>query len=128
MRVALYARVAAQCQASKGLLASQLEELRSHAKERRYVIAEDYLCCDDGWSGLSWSRPQLDRLRSGARAGVFDAVLVRSADRLSRNRDQLFLILEEFGRWGTAVLFLEQPLPDGPQAESVVPGVSVIHE
>ena len=128
MRVALYARVAAQCQASKGLLASQVEELRIHAKERRYAIAEDYLCCDDGWSGMLWSRPQLDRLRSAAQAGVFDAVWVRSPDRLSRNRDQLFLMLEEFARWGTAVLFLEQPLADGPQAESVVPGVSVIHE
>ena len=77
---------------------------------------------------MLWSRPQLDRLRSAAQAGVFDAVWVRSPDRLSRNRDQLFLMLEEFARWGTAVLFLEQPLADGPQAESVVPGVLVIHE
>lgn len=128
MRVALYARVATQCQASKGLLASQVEELRIHAKERGYAIAEDYLCYDDGCSGMSWSRPQLDRLRSGAQAGVFDAVLVRSPDRLSRNGDALFLLLAEFTRWGTPVLFLEQPLADSPQPQSLVARVSVIHE
>jgi len=128
MKVALYARVAAQCQEKKGPMASQIEALRTHAREQRYEIAEDYLCCDNGVSGTLLARPQFDRLRRGARAGVFDAVLVRSPDRLSRNCAHLFVILEEFERLGTPVLFLEQPLLDDPNAVFLVRGASVIHE
>ena len=104
MKVALYARVAAQCQEKNGPIASQINALRTHAKEQRYEIAEDYLCCDDGYSGMLLARPQLDRLRSGARAGAFDAILVRSCDRLSRNCAHLFDILDEFERLRTPVL------------------------
>ncbi len=116
MKVALYARIATQCPEKKGPLASQIEALRSRAREQRYEIAEDYLCCDNGCSGTLLARPQLDRLRRGAQAGAFDAVLIRSPDRLSRNGDHLITIIEEFERWGTPVLFLQQPLPEAIRA------------
>ena len=121
MKVALYVRVAVQCQEKKEPIASQIEALRSHAKERRYEIAADYICSDDGYGGMLLARPQLDRLRSGAQAGAFDAILVRSCDRLSRNCAHLFEILDEFERLGTPVLFLEQPLLDAPHAALHVP-------
>jgi hypothetical protein len=83
-----------------GTIASQLEALRSQAKEHEYEIMEEYVRCDDGYSGALLARPELDRLRDGAQAGAFDAILVLSPDRLSRKYAYLILILEEFERFG----------------------------
>ena len=110
MRVALYARVSSKVQEKKGTIASQIEALRNYATEHQFEIDENYTCMDDGYSGALLARPEFDRLRDGAQAGAFDAVLVLSPDRLSRKYAYLILILEEFERFGTPVIFLEQPL------------------
>ncbi len=120
MKVALYARVSTQRQEKQGTIASQLEALRSHAIEHKYEVAENYVCSDNGYSGTLLARPELDRLRDGAQAGAFDAVLVLSPDRLSRKYAYLILILEEFERFGTPVIFLEQPPGDDPHSALLV--------
>ena len=120
MKVALYARVSSQRQEKRGTIASQLEALRNHAKEHEYEIMEEYVCCDDGYSGTLLARPELDRLRDGAQAGAFDAILVLAPDRLSRKYAYLILILEEFERFGTPVIFLEQPPGDDPHSALLV--------
>jgi site-specific DNA recombinase len=120
MKVALYARVSSRRQERQGTIASQLDALRSYAKEHKYKVADDYVCCDDGYSGTLLARPQLDRLRDGAQASAFDAILVLSPDRLSRKYAYLILILEEFERFGTPVIFLEQPPGDDPHSALLV--------
>src|SRR3990172_12534269 len=120
MKVALYARVSSQRQEKRGTIASQLEALRKHAEEHEYEIMEDYVCCDDGYSGVLLARPELDRLRDGAQAGAFDAILVLAPDGLSRQYAYLILILEEFERFGTPVIFLEQPPADDPHSALLV--------
>jgi len=120
MKVALYARVSTQRQEKRGTIASQIEALRSHAKEHKYEVAGDYVCSDDGYSGTLLARPELDRLRDGAQAGAFDAILVLAPDRLSRKYAYLILILEEFERFGTPVIFLEQPPGDDPHSALLV--------
>ena len=52
----------------------------------------------------------LNRLRDGVRANAFDAVLILSPDRLSRKSADLIHLLEEFERFATPVVFVEQPL------------------
>jgi site-specific DNA recombinase len=120
MKGALYARVSTQRQEKRGTIASQVDALRSYAKEHEHEIMDEYVCCDDGYSGAILARPELDRLRDGAQAGAFDAILVLSPDRLSRKYAYLILILEEFERFGTAVIFLEQPLGDDPHSALLV--------
>ena len=120
MKVALYARVSTQRQEKAGTIASQIEALRNHAAQENYEIAEDYICLDDGYSGTLLARPELDRLRDGAQAGAFDAVLVLAADRLSRKYAYLILIMEEFERFGAPVIFLEQPPSDDPHTSLLV--------
>jgi site-specific DNA recombinase len=120
MRVALYARVSSKVQEKKGTIASQIEALRNHATAHDFEIDENYVCTDEGYSGALLARPELDRLRDGAQAGAFDAVLVLSPDRLSRKYAYLILILEEFERFGTPVVFLEQPPPEDPQSALLV--------
>ena len=120
MKVALYARVSSQRQEKRGTIASQVEALRHYAREHHYSIAENYVCKDEGYSGAVLARPELDRLRDGAQAGAFDAILVLSPDRLSRKYAYLILILEEFERFTTPVIFLEQPPSDDPHSALLV--------
>ncbi len=120
MRVALYARVSTKRQEKQGTISSQIEALRSYAKENNHEVDEDYVCCDNGYSGALLARPALDRLRDAAQAGAIDTVLVHSPDRLSRKYAYLILILEEFERFGTPVHFLEQPPSDDPHTALLV--------
>lgn len=120
MKVALYARVSSQVQEKRGTIASQVEALRTHARVQGYTVVEEFVCLDDGVSGAILNRPGLDRLRDAAEAGQFDAVLVLSPDRLSRKYAYLILVLEEFERLGTKVLFLEQPPADDPHTALLI--------
>jgi site-specific DNA recombinase len=120
MKVALYARVSTQRQEKQGTIASQVAALRRYAQEHHHIVAEEYVCKDDGYSGSLLARPELDRLRDGAEAGAFDAVLVLSPDRLSRKYAYLILILEEFECFGTEVVFLEQSPGDDPHSTLLV--------
>ena len=120
MKVALYARVSSSRQRERGTVASQIEALRSRAHQEHYDVEEEYVCVDDGVSGATLDRPELDRLRDGAQAGRFDAVLVHSPDRLSRKYAYLILVLEEFERLGVDVIFLEQPPAEDPHSALLV--------
>lgn len=120
MKVALYARVSTQRQEKQGTISSQIAALRRYAQEHHYTVAEEYVCKDEGYSGALLARPELDRLRDGAEAGTFDAVLVLSPDRLARKYAYLILIVEEFERFGTQVIFLEQSPGDDPHSALLV--------
>jgi len=120
MKVALYARVSTRRQEKQGTISSQVAALRRYAQENHYTVAEEYVCQDEGYSGALLARPELDRLRDGAEAGAFDAVLVLSPDRLSRKYAYLILIVEEFERFGTQVIFLEQSPGDDPHSALLV--------
>jgi site-specific DNA recombinase len=116
MRVALYTRVSSKTQEKAGTIASQIAALRSHASKAGDTVCEEFVCRDEGVSGATLDRRGLDRLRDGAEAGLFDAVLVLSPDRLSRKYAYLILIVEEFERLGVPIVFLEQPPAEDPQS------------
>ncbi len=84
MRVALYARVSSGRQEQEKTIASQLDALKAYAATHGHEIVAEGEFLDDGFSGARLDRPALDRLRDSARAGIFEAVLVLSPDRLSR--------------------------------------------
>jgi site-specific DNA recombinase len=118
VRVALYARVS-DPKEKRGTIESQIEALQAYVKAKGYEVAEAYVC-RDRYTGTELARPELDRLRDGAQAGAFDAVLVYDPDRLSRKYAYQILILEEFERLGIPMIFLEQPPPDDPKAVLLV--------
>ena len=57
MKVALYARVSTKRQEKQGTIASQIEALRTYAIRNHYEVDEDYVCCDNGYSGALLARP-----------------------------------------------------------------------
>lgn len=84
MRVAPHARVSTERQERQGTIASQLDALHRFAQEQHHEVVSASVCVDDGYSGSRLDRPGLDRLRNGAEAGAFEAVLVLCPDRLAR--------------------------------------------
>lgn len=53
-------------------------------------------CFQEFASGAKSSRPQLDRMMQGVRAGLYDRVIVWRLDRLGRSLQHLLQLLEEF--------------------------------
>ena len=127
MRIALYARVSTDIQEARGSIGSQLEVLRVRAEGDQHEVVAEYL--DDGYSGARLDRPALDRLRDGAEAGLFEAVLCLTPDRLARVYAYQVLILDELQRHGVRVLFTDAPtLDDDPQARLLTQVQGVIAE
>ncbi|UCD08355.1 MAG: recombinase family protein [Dehalococcoidales bacterium] len=80
-RVALYERVSTGEQ--KNSIQDQIEQLEALAIAYEWEIAGHYT--DEGISGGTDSRPELQRLMIDAHAGEFDLVVVTKLDRFMRN-------------------------------------------
>src|SRR5215218_408622 len=114
MRVAIYARVSTTRQAQAQTIEQQLDRLRTAVAEHGWTLDEQHVYRDDGYSGAGLSRPGLDRLRDQAALAELDLVLVTAPDRLARNYVHQVLLLDEFGRHGCQVEFLDRPMSQDP--------------
>jgi site-specific DNA recombinase len=114
MRVALYARVSTQRQAQADGVTQQLERLRAHARAQGWVVADEDVFRDDGYSGANLRRPGLERLRDRAALRLLDRVLITAPDRLARHYVHQVLLLEEIAATGCQVEFLDRPMSGDP--------------
>lgn len=105
-RVALYARVSSQKQASGTTIRSQVAALRERIATDGFHLDEECQFLDDGFSGGTLVRPALERLRDLAWSGGLDRLYVHSPDRLARNYAHQMVLLEEFARQGVTIVFL----------------------
>ncbi len=120
-KAAIYARVSTAGQEEQKTIESQLSELRSFAQNNNFEIVEEYI--DDGWSGGSLARPELDRLRDEARSGCsFEVVLILHPDRLSRKFLHQGMVLEELKKKFIDVKFLNRPDATGSVGDNLMLG------
>ncbi len=84
MRVAAYVRVSTTDQAHGFSLEAQEEQIKKWCKERGYEIVKVYR---DSSSGKLLEREALLQMLDDAEKGLFDAVVVTEADRISRDLD-----------------------------------------
>src|SRR5437868_1066420 len=105
-RAAVYARVST----SKGAQdpEMQLREIREYASRRGFEIIDEYV--DLGISGLSESRPAINRLMADAGRRKFDAVLVWKLDRFGRSLKHLVNALAELDALGISFISLRDTL------------------
>jgi DNA invertase Pin-like site-specific DNA recombinase len=80
----------------------QLRDLRQLAGQRGFEIVGEY--CDEGVSGSSDSRPQLDRMLADAQRGKFQTILIWRLDRLGRSLQNLVRLFENFRSWNVALI------------------------
>jgi site-specific DNA recombinase len=115
IQAALYARVSSEQQAEAHTIASQVAALRERVTTDELVVPASMEFLDDGYSGATLVRPALERLRDAAAAGVLDRLYVHSPDRLARKYAYQVLLVEEFGRCGVEVVFLNRELGRSPE-------------
>jgi len=112
---ATYARVSSDKQKEDQTIASQTAALKAFAKAEGYVVPDEWVFEDEGYSGKVLTRPGLERIRDLAAEGEIEAVLVYSPDRLSRNYAYQTLLIEELARRGVEVVFIKSPKGDTPE-------------
>lgn len=96
-KVAIYIRWSTDDQADGTTLEVQLEGCKHYLLSQGWMVNEDLVFVDDGYSGGNMDRPALARLRSFVRSGKVDCVVVFKLDRLSRSViDMVNLVLEEW--------------------------------
>jgi site-specific DNA recombinase len=115
IQTALYARVSSEQQAEAHTIASQVAALRERVTTDGLVVPASLEFLDDGYSGATLARPALERLRDAAAAGGLDRLYVHSPDRLARKYAYQVLLVEELGRYGVEVVFLNRELGRSPE-------------
>ena len=127
-QAALYARVSTERQAEAQTVASQVAALRERAAADDLSVDPTQEFVDDGYSGTTLVRPALERVRDLVALGGVDILYVHSPDRLARKYAHQVLLLDEFSRAGTAVVFLNRALQQTPEDELLLQVQGVIAE
>jgi site-specific DNA recombinase len=109
-RVALYARVSTEQQARDHTILSQVASLQERIAADGWQLEPDDAYVDEGYSGSFLVRPALERLRDVVASGMIGRVYVLAPDRLARRYAHQVLLIEEFRRAGTDVVFLNHPI------------------
>jgi len=121
IRAASYSRVSSQRQADEHTIDSQLCDIRARATRDKIKIDPTFEYIDDGYSGTELYRPALERLRDHVAVAMIDRLYVHSPDRLARNFAHQAIVLEEMGKCGCQVLFLNHDgLPDSPETKMLI--------
>src|SRR5215204_2267847 len=112
---AIYTRVSSDQQKENKTIGSQVDELLSFAEQQGYIVPDEYVCKDEGYSGAVLVRPGLEKGRDLSAEGQIHAILIYSPDRLSRNYAYQVVLMDEFASYGTDVLFINSPKADTPE-------------
>jgi site-specific DNA recombinase len=109
IRAATYARVSTQEQATENTsLASQEGQLIAYCKMAGWTIINTYV--DPGFSGKNGDRPGLKQLRSDARIGLFDKIVVCKLDRMARNLRLLMDIESELNEYHVSLTSIKESI------------------
>jgi site-specific DNA recombinase len=125
---AIYARVSSARQKEQETIGSQTAALRAHAEQLGLEVPSQWVFCDDGHSGATLVRPALEKLRDLVAQVPVDVVLVYSPDRLARKYAYQALLIEEFAKAGSSVVFVKGPSSDSPEDALLVQFQGMIAE
>src|ERR687886_1679418 len=86
MRVACYARVSTDRQQQAQTIEQQVSLLRAYVGSHPdWVLREEHIFRDDGYTGARLQRPGLDALRDHVARAELDVVVITAPDRLARH-------------------------------------------
>ena len=89
-----YVRVSTDEQSAEGQsLDSQAAKIKAYAKSQGWDLIEIYR--EEGYSGKTIDRPELNRLIMASRKAQIDVLLVYRVDRLTRRQKDLWTLLED---------------------------------
>ncbi len=125
---AIYARVSSERQKEEQTIKSQTAALLDYAQCEGYIVPQEWIFEDEGYSGANLVRPGLERIRDLAAEGQLETILVHSPDRLSRKYAYQVLLLEEFSRHGVEVIFLKSVRGNTPEEQLLLQFQGMIAE
>ena len=103
MKVALYARYSSENQKDSSI-DQQVRLLRDRAAIEGWEIVASYE--DKAFTGSNMMRPGLQQMLAAAQAGMFEAVLTESIDRLSRDQEDIAYMHKRFRHRGQRMITL----------------------
>ena len=127
-RAAIYARVSSDQQVQAGTIASQIEALEERLAKEDLKLEAESCYIDDGYTGATFIRPALERLRDAAAAGAIDRIYVHSPDRLARKYAYQVLLVDELEQCGVEVVFLNRQLGQSPEDDLLLQVQGMIAE
>src|SRR5918912_120611 len=120
MRVACYARVSTDRQQQAQTIEQQVSLLRAYVGSHpEWVLREEHIFRDAGYSGARLQRPGLDALRDQVARAECDVVVITAPDRLARHFVHQMVVLEEWERAGVQVVFIDRPPSHDPHEQLV---------
>src|SRR5665213_1656758 len=125
---AIYTRVSSDQQKENKTIGSQVDELSIFAEQQGYVVPDEYVFKDEGYSGAILVRPGLERIRDLSAEGQIQAVLIYSPDRLSRKYAYQVLLIEELARQGVEAVFIKSPQSETPEGQLLLQFQGMISE
>ena len=129
IRPALYARVSSQKQADEKTIESQCHAIRDRIARDGFVLQEQNVFCDNGYSGAELLRPALEQLRDRVHSSLINRIYVLSQDRLSRKASHHAILQEEFLKAHCDVVYLNnEGIPNTPESVLLLQMQSAIAE
>lgn len=109
IRVAIYARVASNKDSSIRIIDAQAESVAKYVQKHPDLELVD-IYSDNGYSGRTTDRPELQRMMQDCRDGKIDLVVTASVTRISRNMDALLEFDRELSRLGIHTYYINQDM------------------
>lgn len=108
-KVGIYVRVSTEEQVSSGIsLSAQKQKLEEYCKFNEWEIIECYI--EEGLSGSTLKRPQLQRLIDDCKNDRLDVLLVYKLDRLSRSLRDIILTIDELKEYNVDFVSLTEQI------------------
>lgn len=110
MRALIYSRVSTDAQERDGTsLETQERACAQHARLMGWQVVE---CIRDTASGYTLDRPGIERVRKLVQEGQVDTIMAYAVDRLSRNQNQIGVLVDEAQSWGARLEFVTEKFED----------------
>lgn len=122
MKAVIYARYSSHNQREESI-EGQVRECKEFAARNNIVIINEYI--DRAISGKTDHRPSFQRLINDSEKRKFDAVIMYTLDRFTRNRYDSAIYKAKLKKNGVKIYYAKQPMPDTPEGiilESVLEG------
>jgi len=128
LRIAAYARVSTQMQEKDETVSSQLRAIEDYVGNHGGSLRSEDTYIDEGFSGSTLIRPQLDKLRDRVAEGSYEKVLIFDPDRIARSYVYQMLLLEEFEQNACQLVFIRRPIGKTPDEQLLLQMQGVIAE
>lgn len=126
--IAIYARVSTAGQEDEETIDNQISALKARIKEDGHQLHQQFIYKDDGWTGTLLERPDLDRLRSDAKAKLFNVLYFYDRGRIARKFIYQEVVLDELQNLGIECISMHDINGSTPEEMMMGSVMGIFHE